>query len=72
MTKTPGERITATEKDIERIDLDIADMRGDLREIKTMAQASERMLRWGMGAAAAFGAMIPLLMPKIVKALGLD
>lgn len=71
MTKTPGERITATEKDIEKICDDLRDVRSDLAEVRAIALASERMLRWAMGAAAAFGAMGAMLLPKIKAALGL-
>lgn len=63
MTETVGERVRAVEKDIERLD-------GDLGEIKDIALSNQRMMRWAMGAAAAFGAMVPILIPTIKKALG--
>lgn len=61
---TPAEKIAVLE-------IELKHLRADHEEIKTVALGNQRMLRWGMGACAGFGAMLPIILPKIVQAIGL-
>jgi len=71
MTKTPGERIVGLEKDVEAIFEDIRDLKTELKDVKAITVANEKTLRWATGAAAAFGAVGAMVLPKLTKLLGL-
>lgn len=49
----------------------IANLKEDLEEVKAVALGNQRMLRWAMGAAAAAGSLMPVVLPKVAKAVGL-
>ena len=61
---TPAEKIAVLE-------IEVKHLRMDHEEIKTVALGNQRMLRWGMGACAGMGALIPIVLPKLAAALGL-
>lgn len=61
---TPAEKIAVLE-------IEVKHLRMDHEEIKTVALGNQRMLRWGMGACAGMGALIPIVLPKLATALGL-
>lgn len=46
-------------------------LRSDHEEVKAVALGTQRMMRWAMGAAASFGAILPVVLPKLLKAIGL-
>ena len=64
MPTTPAEKIIALE-------IELKHLRMDHEEIKAVALGNQRMLRWGMGACAGVGALVPILLPKISAALGI-
>lgn len=57
-------RIAVAENDIKHICDDVKVLQADVEGMK-------KMMRWGMGAAAAMGAMLPLILPKLAEAIGL-
>lgn len=59
MPTTPAEKIIALE-------IELRHLRRDHEEIKAVALGNQRMLRWGMGACAGVGALVPILLPKIM------
>ena len=61
---TPAEKIAVLE-------IEVKHLRMDHEEIKVVALGNQRMLRWGMGACAGMGALIPIVLPKLAAALGL-
>ena len=61
---TPAEKIAVLE-------IEVKHLRMDHEEIKTVALGNQRMLRWGMGACAGMGALIPIVLPKLASGLGL-
>ena len=61
---TPAEKIAVLE-------IEVKHLRMDHEEIKVVALGNQRMLRWGMGACAGMGALIPIVLPKLVVGLGL-
>lgn len=61
---TPAEKIAVLE-------IEVKHLRMDHEEIKAVALGNQRMLRWGMGACAGMGALIPIVLPKLATALGL-
>lgn len=50
---------------------EVKHLRMDHEEVKAVALGNQRMLRWGMGACAGMGALIPIVLPKLATALGL-
>jgi len=60
------------EADIAILKTEIGHLQKDLEEIKAISLANQKLIRWGMGAAAGAGAMLPLVLPKIAEALGLS
>jgi hypothetical protein len=64
MELTTAERIATLESEIKHLTKDV-------EEVKAIAQANQKTMRWGMGAAAAIGAMLPLIAPKLAEALGI-
>jgi len=58
------------EADVAVLKTEVTHLRNDLEEIKAISLANQKLLRWGMGAAAGAGAMLPLVLPKIAEALG--
>lgn len=44
----------------------------DLKDIESKVDELQKLMRWGMGAAAGMGVMMTLILPKIGKVLGLS
>jgi len=61
---TPAEKIAVLENEIKHL-------RADHEEVKSIALASQKLLRWALGASAAIGAVLPVIAPKVLKLLGL-
>lgn len=67
-----AERITRLESAIKHLKEDFERHRDqDFREVRAVTLSNEKRYGWAMGAAAGAGAMLPLVLPKIVKAMGL-
>ena len=57
--------------DVATVKNEIAHLRKDLEKVEAITLANQRLLRWGMGAAAGAGAILPLLLPRIAEVFGL-
>jgi len=44
----------------------------DLKEVEAKVDELQKLMRWGMGAAAGMGVMMALILPKVGKVLGLS
>ena len=68
-----AERIAKLESAIKHLKDDFERHRdNDFREVRSIALSVQNRFGWCMGAAAGAGAMLPLVLPKIVKAMGLS
>lgn len=47
-------------------------LKDDLKDVEAKADECQKLLRWGMGAAAGMGMMMALIVPKISHVLGLS
>lgn len=63
MEVTEIERIVALERDLKHLT-------DSHNEVKAIALANQKLLRWALGASATFGAMLPIVAPKVMKLLG--
>jgi hypothetical protein len=61
--ETMGERVATLETEVKHL-------RHDHERVEAIALSNQKMIRWGMGAAAAVGAMLPMVAPKLMKAMG--
>lgn len=61
---TQAEKIAVLENEVKHL-------RTDHEEVKAIALANQKLLRWALGASATFGAMLPVVAPKVIKLLGL-
>jgi len=50
----------------------VSGLRSDLKEVEAKVDELQKLMRWGMGAAAGMGVMMALILPKVGKVLGLS
>jgi len=67
------ERVAKLESKIEHLEKYFErHLDNDFKEVRAIALANGKLRDWAMGAAALAGAMLPVVYPKIIKALGLS
>lgn len=59
------------EKTVAALENEVKNLERRMTAVEAKADESQKLLRWGMGAAAAFGALVPILLPRVGAALGM-